>query len=138
MWPSQNIWTLTIPQLLGSSIRTTHLCIMVILQNLKERNPPSLLENVIFNTHFLGLWKMRRNDLLIYSFNHRIETTISLNSNLMKILRKLTFKVGYCLNSVEIFHVEYPSQEFIGAANIYRKWYFVTKIVLTYCEKKLF
>ena len=39
--------TVTIPQLIGSSIRTTHLCIMVILQNLKERNPPSLLENVI-------------------------------------------------------------------------------------------
>ena len=60
---------------------------------------------------------MRRNDLLIYSFNHRIETTISLNSNLMKILRKLTFKVGYCLNSVEIF--QDSSQDLIGAANIY-------------------
>ena len=114
-------FTVTIPQLIDSCIRTTHLCIMVILQNLKERNPPFSLRERYFNTHFLGLWKMRRNDLLIYSFSHRIETTFSLNSNLIKILRKLTFEVGYCLNSVEIFHVEYPSQEFIGAANICRK-----------------
>ena len=37
----------TVLPLIRSCIRTTHLCIMVILQNLKERNPPSLLENVI-------------------------------------------------------------------------------------------
>ena len=86
---------------------------------LERKKSPFSLRERYFNTHFLGLWKMRRNDLLIYPFNHRIETTISLNSNLMKFIRKLTFKIGYCLNSVEIFHVENPSKEFIY--NIYRK-----------------
>ena len=72
---------------------------------LERKKSPFSLRERYFNTHFLGLWKMRRNDLLIYPFKHRIETTISLNFNLMKFIRKLTFKIGYCLNSVKILHV---------------------------------
>ena len=93
---------------------------------LERKKSPFSLRERYFNTHFLGLWKMRRNDLLIYSFSHRIETTFSLNSNLMKILRKLIFKVGYCLNNVEIFHVEYPSQY------SQKTWFFFTLTISIY------
>ena len=93
---------------------------------LERKKSPFSLRERYFSTHFLGLWKMRRNDLLIYSFSHRIETTFSLNSNLMKILRKLIFKVGYCLNNVEIFHVEYPSQY------SQKTWFFFTLTISIY------
>ena len=89
-----------------------------------------------FKKAFASFSESKSCGTLIHSVLEHIEIkvlTLTQDYQSMKMI-----PIGLKSAKIEINYIDFSKTDFYVQTHLTWKWYFVTKIVLTYCEKKLF